>query len=487
MEVQGGKSEAALQAELLREGNAAVASLGVFGSFWKGTPQATARMSNTGGANSSGGESGSESIDLRAGLDWFKSYLYGRGLPAADREMLRTAKAAAQKGGEPQFVQLGLLSWLVKPNGTGMGSNHFEFLLQHEGITVAIADRDQSTTLSGTRAVAFVEAPGTVCMGRTPYQIIRELHQMVDAMGLLIVNSRPSRVDLHMDFHGWSINEAFRAIAENRVVNRSRLLRPILNNGELETLEVGSRSASTYLVIYDKAKELAKNAIKHDLYRERYFVKELGECTRFEFRLSGDCLREIHHVADVNDFLVKLPSIARWCVSDWFRIVDRPVTNEHYDVPLAPIWSEASEFFELAFRMESADDREPEPPKPRLPEPIKLSQQVRGLLSSLFASMGIKGDDAVNLFQASLASMVRVATLDGTKLLAEQAERLQKVLHKDLDKFRKRTNERESIWRAVKGVLIASADEAHAELNRWEQSRAQWIAERNAELAGVPF
>lgn len=458
----------------LREGQMAVASLGWFGPYWgfRGTEETSeARVSNTGRSNSSEGKTGS--LDLRAGLDWFKTYIYGRNVSQAKLEEIAALKLSSQKGGGEHYVELGGLQWLVKPNGAGQGSNHFDFLLSRDGVTIGLADRGQSTTSKGTRAIAFIEAPGQYCMGRDAFAVLRQLHAVLESTGICATSSRPSRVDLHLDFHGLSVADVLKEFGSSKIVNRSRMLRPIINNGVVETLEVGSRNAATFLVVYDKQRELAKNPMKEELYKERFHVSEIGTCTRFEFRLSGECLREVHAVADANDFLVKLPGIARWCVSDWFRVVSRAVTNENYDVPLESWWAEAAEFFEIAFRSEGGS--EPRMRKPRIPEPVKLSQQVRGLFASMFAAVGVQGKDAFALIEAALASMVQVAKVKLPAGMAEGVETLEKLLVEDRQKFVKKCSERAAYWAATKGAIVRNSVDIYLENER----EAYNIAEAN--------
>ncbi len=378
---------------------------------------------------------GLSNLKVRAGLDWLQLSFYGRNLPKIERDKLAALRDEAAGGAEPDYI-VGGLPFTVQPRGFGVGASHMAFALRGQGLVLAFSTRDKSPEKGGP--VMTITAPGGYCTGKDPHKLYDDLKLLARIAGVCFERVGITRVDYHMDVDGRTVNDVVDLIDSGSVVARARRYKVEGNmGGDVETFYIGAAGGSTRLCVYDKVAELLRDPLKAKNYMERWGLTEWPKtCTRYEWRLDSDAVRESHGFRDADAFFGALASVFRYLVEDWYRecsYVDRNNTEKaHITDDWKTITEKAFAFFEG-----NAVRRRIQKP---LPDPDALLKQAAGCLAAACGSLGVLPEDGFNaaeFFAKELSQSCELFRMKVSKTMSRKQQMWGDIFRREDERKRK--------------------------------------------------
>lgn len=258
------------------------------------------------------------------------------------REVLGKAQKAAQaEDVEGAQVRFGDHPFVVRPGGARVQGLYFAWVLEMNGWTLSVMDREQP----------WGETPNVrVHVGALPllYFGLEDCHRLaksvIEKAGGTIEGEKISRMDACLDVMGVPVNEFVEPFVAGRVVRRGKKVDLHWDGRETTGLTIGR--GAVVLRVYDKIAECQNNAVKWDAMVQMRFGGEVpAEVTRVEFQLRRKVLKELG-IDTIASWIEKRASVLDYLTAHWFRLTAEAVDVDHTE-RAAPsgLWQRVSEGF----------------------------------------------------------------------------------------------------------------------------------------------
>ncbi|MEL7267703.1 MAG: replication initiation factor domain-containing protein, partial [Planctomycetota bacterium] len=165
--------------------------------------------------------------------------------------------------------------------------------------------------------------------------LLRALDEIFRTIGVVVQETKVSRVDLCADVVGLEMREVFSDWLNNRGITQTRkfaIYGVRGSNGRgldgVQTLSLGARNADCQLRIYDKVAEVAGDQWKTDLMVANRWGGLVENAARVEFQIRREKLREMGFDS-LESVLQGLSHMVSVLTSEWFRVADDDVDRRH--------------------------------------------------------------------------------------------------------------------------------------------------------------
>ncbi|WP_144994715.1 phage/plasmid replication domain-containing protein [Polystyrenella longa] len=232
----------------------------------------------------------------------------------------------------------------VLPSGTGRGYAYCRWQFNYRGITFGVADQQTSDTGDPkiSRRNLAIQITSLPLMMWGELHLYDELRNIFLALGYCPSSINPSRVDFCVDLVDTHVREFVDAVNGDCYVSRTRKNDVIRDRKEPQTIQFGTRGASTKLRIYDKIEETKNHQAKYELLVENRWGKhpdsELG-ATRVEFEVRRNSLLNQHGINDFKDLMEKRNDLSHYLCYLYFRLTEFAVDPNHTERGgVSPLW-----------------------------------------------------------------------------------------------------------------------------------------------------
>lgn len=285
--------------------------------------------------------------DIKVGIDYLTFWVYGGWAEdvAGLFERLDQGKkdAATEKHGTE--FEVGGLQFLLLSNGSGRGSFHCRWCLQHRGLFFGVCN---NANASSSRPLVKVEIKGEPLTLLGVQGALELVDDVLRALGVKYSRSLLSRIDIKADHLGTPVSRYADDFDDDRVITRARQLNWFGTFQERQTIIVGNRKANRVVCrFYDKLAELKGKPDKEVVFLKHITGGELVDsCTRVEFEIRREGLKEFR-VDSFEDCFGRMGHILRYLTTEFLRFSDSPVDRNHTDrAKTAPHWLATQEAFE---------------------------------------------------------------------------------------------------------------------------------------------
>lgn len=239
-------------------------------------------------------------VDLASGVDGL--YMSGQGdVSTCLLEDLATARAEAEASKDPVFLQLGDLSFVVKPRSFG----RYRYWLQHEFGQLGVSDKTDLPPLRIQPKAEYLHAVGPAAAVDTFRDVA---HSFTRGLRL-----SASRVDVFADVQGWNLHPDDRHCFVTRATRRN-------THEESEVLtgfEFGRRTSKTVMArLYDKTLDVRHKGADWwpAVWGSAYDVSRPVLRIEFEFGRTG--LKQFG-VDTASDALDRAPGLWQQATGEW--------------------------------------------------------------------------------------------------------------------------------------------------------------------------
>jgi len=322
----------------------------------------------------------------------------------------------------------------IKPHGT----KGFSWIISGNDFTYKISN----SIKPNSRPNVMIEIRSEALWRLGPENVLNLSLKIIKANGGNIIEVKPSRVDLCVDFlmseNKWSYN------LMDYAVTRAIDYNPYYRNNTLTGIRIGKGIISARL--YDKPLEIKQQSGKYWMF-DIWGIKEVPEkkiIIRIEFQLRREVLKELG-INNKDDLFQKSDQAWAYCTKSWLKFQDRP--GRHHTQRSTFKWYE-----EIQNGFKGVQDAEP------LVRCIavsmdkkKLMQQANGLIQSIHAinqeERNIGRDKPVNV-EDCLNSYVNELKNNPLKPseLEERIKRKRAKYHREKELIK----ENQSIYRFIK-------------------------------------
>jgi hypothetical protein len=317
------------------------------------------------------------------GLDTLEVSLYGGwNIPRFDelKQQLDQAKKHAESGLDESAYVISPEGDQVKvqPFGTNKGVG-CRWVLKWNGCQIAIVN---NCMYSENRLSIHVTIGSLRLMQVGHQEAWESVMALLVSFGYQHVLDVVGRADICTDHANRTMAEVEAALNQRRLICRARKSKRYENADKLETYVRGS--GPMLVRIYDKGIECRNDSVKREVMIARRWGKRCEHAVRVEFQLRNKALRRHFQIRTVDELFQRLGTVATWCSSEWFRIVnkfDRKNRN-HARATVSEFWEEVQEQFQSWTG--TALPRTPRELKLK-PSFKQLKQQAVGCVSSIAA------------------------------------------------------------------------------------------------------
>lgn len=257
-------------------------------------------------------------------------------------EIARTADCDAD-----HYILFGGVLVRVEPMGARVGGLHYKYHLVWHGIDIYIHTAIDNENICPVR-VRFGAVP---LMRFSLDYLYGQVVRLLNCLNFVIDRESLSRVDFQIMLPDVRPFDFLSAINNGSVVTLSRGSYSIY--GDVQTFSVESltvKSRYVELCIYDKLKELKHTDYTYTrAFDDAYGINNYKSLCRVEVRLKGDFLRR-YGVRSMGDLFRSAPSLLKFVLTDWFRILDKPKVRGHENkAALSPLWVRVQDVFSAVF------------------------------------------------------------------------------------------------------------------------------------------
>ncbi len=363
------------------------------------------------------------------GLDFLIFQVFGAHTSFASLSAKLEEKKESAKGGGKSRLRLGeSIAVEIAAHGSGRFDNACKWQFSRSGILFALADRASSGP--DGKPVGRVEIPSGPLMScglRSAFELVEET---LSALGICYSGSKVLRVDVCADVAGVPIGEFVRKFTAGDVVRQTGKF-SLWGDGHakdgIQTLVIGGAGAAVQCRIYDKVAEVKRDEAKRQVFERLRLDFSTQCCTRVEFQLRRQCLRDQFGVDSVEESLRKLGAIVDELTTQWLRFmgpgVDRRNTTRSKEWP---IWLRVKDDFRNWLgQMKFQEVRKREPVEL---DRKKKSAIVNGYINSILAKswsgvipIGDAVDDVLGHIAMVQGKKERLERVEKKRRLNEQA------------------------------------------------------------------
>jgi hypothetical protein len=249
--------------------------------------------------------------------------------PADFLRVLREAKAeAATRDDGVAIVEHNGVMLLVHPSGAGKGWGYCHFRVDIGGYGFLVKD---CLTPEPDKPNARLVVRSMECMRAGSVQAVWAVAlDLLQAVGGSLAFSKVSRVDFAVDLADVPTHDLVAECVAGKVVTRAQK-QSMHREGQTWTgYTVGTDGLSVN--IYDKAREVKRDAEKEAFMRGRRWLKSCQDATRIEFRVLREVLRDCL-IESVEELIERQSELAAYLFREWFRVTeevpDRDGNNTH--------------------------------------------------------------------------------------------------------------------------------------------------------------
>ncbi len=260
-------------------------------------------------------------VELASGVDAL--YCSGRGLLPDDViRRLELGRDEAEVTGESVPVEFGGVLFELMPYSLG----RYRYRLDHPNGVLGVSPSATLPTIKIQPRAAYIHAVGAL-------NCIRWFRSCLDSE-ILKLELIASRIDLHVDVQGWSLDGDDRTRFLTRATNRVTYEDSEAFSGFL----FGKRKSKTYMArIYDKSLEMRQSRSDYleDMWGEAYDPDR--QVLRVEFEIGRQGLAEFG-LRDPEDVIEASGVLWQYCTEQWltFRSPTEDQTRSRW--PLSPEW-----------------------------------------------------------------------------------------------------------------------------------------------------
>jgi hypothetical protein len=201
----------------------------------------------------------------------------------------------------------------IKPHGP----KGFAWILSGSDFSYKIANSPEP----GSRPNVMIEIRSEALWRLGPEEVIKIALSLIEANGGHIIEAKPSRVDLCVDFlipeKLWSQSLL------DYAVTRATDMSPYLRHKKLTGISIGKDIISARL--YDKPLEIQQQSRKVWMF-DIWGLKEVPKgkkIIRIEFQLRREVLRDLK-IKYIDDLFQKIDGAWAYCTKSWLKFQDRP-------------------------------------------------------------------------------------------------------------------------------------------------------------------
>ena len=256
----------------------------------------------------------------------------------------------------------------IKPNGT----KGFSWIISGADFTYKIANSVEP----GSRPNVMIEIRSEALWRLGTEEVIKIALSIIEANGGHVIEVKPSRVDLCVDFimskKRWS--EELKDYAVTRAID----IDPHYKRKKFTGISIGKGVISARL--YDKPLEIQRKSNKYWMF-DIWGIKEVPEgkkIIRIEFELRREIIKEIG-INVIDDLFQNIDGAWAYCTRKWLKFQDHP--ELHHTQQLTLRWYE-----EIQNGFNGVQDAKPLVRKKAVSmNKKKLMQQVNGLIIAIHA------------------------------------------------------------------------------------------------------
>jgi hypothetical protein len=205
--------------------------------------------------------------------------------------------------------------WLftIKPHGT----KGFSWILSGSDFSFKIVNSPEP----GSRPNAMIEIRSEALWRLGPEEVIKIALSLIKANGGHIIEAKPSRVDLCVDF--LIPEEIWSSDLMEYAVTRASDFAPYYRFKKLTGIRIGKGAISARL--YDKPLEIQQQSRKVWMF-DIWGLNEVPKgkkIIRIEFQLRREVLRDIK-IKNIDDLFQKIDGVWAYCTKSWLKFQDRP-------------------------------------------------------------------------------------------------------------------------------------------------------------------
>jgi hypothetical protein len=329
------------------------------------------------------------------------------------RPQLEAAQTRAETEG-PQSIQLAEGDVItVSQHSIRRGDGYYKWKISYENCNILIKDQP---TYNERYPNVIIEIGSIVLMDHGHHEAWNMMLSMLGMVGFRISETHVSRVDLCVDLPNVSVSEFVTPFINDWCLKRARKWH-VHGEGKFKDTTGFSVGTDIHLRVYDKLTE-----VKDDLYKlgvmiaRRWGGKKPETATRVEFQIRREPLKNQFHVDSVDDLFKRLPDMAAWLTSQWFRLTqgepDRDNRNESR-ATTSSLWEHVCDLFTYwAGNMQILLA----PRKRGKPNTERLAKQAIGCITSIMAVTG-KCASTINDLMLDVAGELNHAVMKSSKLL----------------------------------------------------------------------
>jgi hypothetical protein len=201
----------------------------------------------------------------------------------------------------------------IKPHGT----KGFSWILSGSDFSYKIAN----SSAPGSRPNAMIEIRSEALWRLGPEEVIKIALSLIEANGGHIIEAKPSRVDLCVDF--LMPEELWSSDLMKYAVTRATDFAPYYRFKKLTGIRIGKGVISARL--YDKPLEIQQQSRKVWMF-DIWGLNEVPEgkkIIRIEFQLRREVLRDLK-IKYIDDLFQKIDGAWTYCTKSWLKFQDRP-------------------------------------------------------------------------------------------------------------------------------------------------------------------
>jgi len=309
--------------------------------------------------------SGVDTLVISLNIDWRDTALFA----ILDEVKEKAKQYSLDYAGHLQhFNPEEVWPFTIKPHGT----KGFSWILIGSDFSYKIAN----SSAPGSRPNAMIEIRSESLWRLGPEEVIKIALSLIEANGGHIIEAKPSRVDLCVDF---LMPEAlWSSDLMEYAVTRASDFAPYYRFKKLTGIRIGKGVISARL--YDKPLEIQQQSRKvwmFDIWRLKDVPKG-KKIIRIEFQLRREVLRDLK-IKNIDDLFQKIDGAWAYCTKSWLKFQDRPGLH-HTQRSILKWYEEIQDGFqgiqgatplvrEKAFSMDKK----------------RLMQQANGLITSIHA------------------------------------------------------------------------------------------------------